>query len=267
MSIKLKQLYLANRKYFDLARLWMTAERKKLTYPLWKPMGTRKCLTLLPPLFRVKGTWILTQARWFFGTQVHHLLSLLAFQIKSLFLVKQLNSQFISLLCCEQNELGFHNNTTPRYASSKTYSCVYWKHVQVFSCSVQFSCSVVSDSLRPHGLHHTRLPCPSPAPGVYANSCPLSWWWHPAISSSVVPFFFRLQSFPASESFKMNQFIASGGQSIGVSASAPVLPMNIQDWFPLGWTGWISLLSKGLSGVFSNTTVQKHQYFSIQLSL
>ena len=150
------------------------------------------------------------------------------------------------------------------------------KHIPVFienmyknvhSASVQFSCSVVSDSLRPHGLHHTRLPCPSPAPGVYSNSCPLSWWWHPAISSSVIPFSFCLQSFPASGSFPMSQFFASAGQSIGISASASVLPMNIQDWFPLGWTGWISLLSKWLSGVFSNTTVQRHQFFSIQLSL
>ena len=137
----------------------------------------------------------------------------------------------------------------------------------VHSASVQFSCSVVSDSLRPHGLHHNRLPCPSPAPGVYSNSCPLSRWCHPAISSSVVTFFSCPQSFPASGSFQMSQFFASGGQSIGVSASASVLPKNTQDWSPLGWTGWMSLLSKGLLGVFSNTTVQKHKFFSIQLSL
>ena len=109
--------------------------------------------------------------------------------------------------------------------------------------------------LRPHGLQHTRPHCPLPIPGVYSNSYPLSWWCHPIISSSVVPFFSRLQSFPASGSFPMSQFFASGGQSIGVSASASVLPMNIQDWFPLGWTGWISLQPKGLSRVFSNTTV------------
>ena len=131
--------------------------------------------------------------------------------------------------------------------------------------SVQFSCSVVSDSLRPHGLQHARFPCPSPTPGAYSNFCPLSQWCHPTISSSVIPFSFHLQSFPASESFQMSQFFASGGQSIGASAS--VLPINIQDWFPLGWTGLISLLSKRLSRVFSNTTVQKHQFFSAQLSL
>ena len=133
--------------------------------------------------------------------------------------------------------------------------------------SVQFSHSVVSNSLWPHGLQHTRLPCPSPTPGAYSNSCPLSWWCYPTISSSVVPFSSCLQSFPASGSFPMSQFFASGGISIGVSASASVLPMNIQDWFPLGWTGWISLQSKGLSRVFSNTTVQRHEFFGAQFSL
>ena len=129
--------------------------------------------------------------------------------------------------------------------------------------SLPFSCSVVSDSLRPYGLQHTRPPCPSPSPEVYSNSCPLSQWCHPTISSSVVPFSSCLQSFPASGSFPMSQFFTSGG--IGVSASATVLPMNIQNWFPLQWTGWISLQSKGLSRVFSNTTVQNHQFFSAQL--
>ena len=133
--------------------------------------------------------------------------------------------------------------------------------------SVQFICSVVSDSLWSHGLQHARLPCPSPTSGVYSCSCPLSQWCHPTISSSVIPFSFRLQSFPASGSFQMSQFVASSGQSIGVSASASVLPMNIQDWFPLGWTGWISLQSKRVSRVFSTTTVQKHQFFGAQLSL
>ena len=133
--------------------------------------------------------------------------------------------------------------------------------------SVQFSCSVVSDSLRPHALQHARLPRPSPTPRAYSNSCPLSWWCHPTVSSSVVPFSSRLQSFPASGSFPMSQFFTWGSQSIGVSASASVLPMNIQGWFPLGWTGWISLQSKGLSRVFSNITVQKHQFFGTQLSL
>ena len=131
--------------------------------------------------------------------------------------------------------------------------------------SVQFSCSVVSDSLRPHELH-TRPPCPSPTPRVYSNPCPSSRWCHPAISSSVVPFSSCPQALPASGSYPVSQLFASGGQSIGVSASTSVLPMNTQDWSSLGWTDWISLQSKGLSKVFSNTTVQKHQLFSTQLS-
>ena len=125
--------------------------------------------------------------------------------------------------------------------------------------SVQFSCSVVSDSLWHHEPQHSRPPCPSPTPRVYPNSCPLSWWSHPTISSSVVPFSSCPQSFPASGSFQTSHLFASGGQSIGVSASSSVLPMNTQDWSPLGWTDWISLQSKELSRVFSNTTVQKHQ--------
>ena len=131
--------------------------------------------------------------------------------------------------------------------------------------SAQFSGSVMSNTLRPHGPQHASLPCPSPALGAYSNSCPLSWWCHPAISSSVVHFSSRLQSFPALGSFQMSQFFTSGGQSIGGSATASVLPMNIQDWSPLGWTGWISLQSKGLSRVFSNTTVQKHQSLRLLL--
>ena len=133
--------------------------------------------------------------------------------------------------------------------------------------SVQFSCSVMSDSLQPHESQHARPPCPSPSPGVHSNSRPSSWWCHPAISSSVPPFSSCPQSFPASGSFQMSQLFTSGSQSIGVSPSASVLPMNTQDWSPLGWTSWISLQSKGLSRVFSNTTVQKHQFFSAQLSL
>ena len=132
--------------------------------------------------------------------------------------------------------------------------------------SVQFSCSVVSDSLQPQEPQHARPPCPSPTPGVYPNPCPLSWWCYPTISSSIV-LFSCPQSFPASGSFPMSQLLASGDQSIGVSASTSILPMNTQDWSPLGLTGWISLQSKGLSRVFSNTTVQKHQFFSAQLSL
>ena len=137
---------------------------------------------------------------------------------------------------------------------------------QYFHSSLQFSSSVVSDSLRPHELKHTRPPCPSSTPGVHPNPCSLSWWCHPTISSSVVPFSSCPQSFPESGSFQMSQFFASGGQSIGVSASASVLPVNIQDWFSSGWTGWISLQSKGLSRVFSNTTVQRQQFFSAQPS-
>ena len=133
--------------------------------------------------------------------------------------------------------------------------------------SVQLSYSVVSDSLRPHEPQHARLTCPLPAPRAYSNTCPLCQWFHPTISSSVIPFSSCLQSFPASGCFPMNQLFALGSQSIGLSASASVLPMNIQDWFPLGWIGWISLQSKGLSRVFSNTTVQKHQFFGGQLSL
>ena len=133
--------------------------------------------------------------------------------------------------------------------------------------SVQCSRSVVSNFLRAHGLQHARPPCPSPSPRVYSNSCPLSRWCHPTISFSVVPFSSCLKSFPASGSFPVSQFFASGGQRIGVSASISVLPMNIQDWFPFRWTGWIFLQSKGLSRVFSNTTVQKHQFFGAQFSL
>ena len=156
------------------------------------------------------------------------------------------------------------------------YVCIYHKCIvsyiyRVFilsqaSCSVQFSCSVMSDSLQPHGLQHAKLPCLSPTPRACSNSCPLSWWCHPTISYSVIPFS-CLQSCPASGSFPVTQFFKSGGQSIGVSASASVLPMNIQDWVPLGLTDLTSLQFKGVSGVFSNTTVQKHQFFGAQLSL
>ena len=132
--------------------------------------------------------------------------------------------------------------------------------------TLQFIYSVMFDSLPPHGLQHAKLPCPSPPPRACSNSCPVSRWCHPTISFSVIPFSCRLQSFPASGYF-MSQLFQSGGQNIGASTLASVLPMNIQDWFPWGWTGWISLQSKGLSRVFSNTTVQKHQFFSAQLSL
>ena len=142
-----------------------------------------------------------------------------------------------------------------------------WRKYSTLTRSVQFSPSVVTDSLRPHGLQHARVPYPSSIPWACSNSCPLTQWCHPTISSSVIPFSSRLQYFPASGSFPMSQFFTSVGQRIGVSASTSVFPVNIRDWFPLGWTGWISLQSKGLSRVFSNTTGQKHQFFSAQLSL
>ena len=138
--------------------------------------------------------------------------------------------------------------------------------IQQSTHSVQFSDSLMSNSLRPHESQHTRPPCPSPTPGVYPSSCPSSRWCHPAISSSVVPFSSCPQSVPASECFPMSPLFSWGGQSIGVSASASVLPMNTQTWSPSEWTGWISLQSKELSRVFSNTTVQKHQFFGAQLS-
>ena len=133
--------------------------------------------------------------------------------------------------------------------------------------SVQFSHSVMSDSLQPHESQHARPPCPSPTPGVHPDSCPLSRWCHSAISPSVILLSSCPQSHPASESFPMSQLFAWGGQSFGVSALASVLPMNTQNWSPLGWTGWTSLQSKELSRVFSNTTVQRHQFFSSRLSL
>ena len=150
--------------------------------------------------------------------------------------------------------------------SLRIFHSLLWSIQSKVFRSVHFSHLVMSNSLWPHGLQHTRPPCPSPTPGVYSNSCLSSQWCHPTISSSVVPFS-CLQSFPASVSFQMSQFFVSGGQSTGVSASAWILPVNIQDWFPLGWTGWISLQSKGLSRVFSNTAVQKHRVFGTQLFL
>ena len=163
------------------------------------------------------------------------------------------SNQFINIL------VRIHDMTS-KQISLIFSSWEYNKCLILLFCSVQFVCSVMSSSLLSHGLQHARLPCPSPTPGACANSCLSSWWCHPTISSSVVAFSSCLQSFPVS------QFVASGGQSIGVSASASVLPMNIQDWFPLRLNGWISLLSKSLLQ-HHNTTVQKHQFFSAQLSL
>ena len=170
-----------------------------------------------------------------------------------------------------EKETHDHLRTIPESESCICQFCFRWSLVACVSLLSReagllllFSHSVVSNSLRPHGLQHASLPCPSPSPRVCSNSCPSSWWWHPTISSSVLPFSSCPQSLPASECFPMSQFFTSGGQSIGASASASVLPMNIQNWFPLEWTGWISLQSKGLSRVFSNTIVQKHQFFSTQ---
>ena len=149
-----------------------------------------------------------------------------------------------------------------RRLSDWTHRHIYtYRHRYIYIPVSQVSCTVVCNSLWPHGLQHTRPPCPSPTYKVYPKSCPLSRWCHPAISSSIVPFSSHLQSFPTSGSFQMSQFFASGGQSIGVSSSASVLPMNIQDWFPFRWTGLITLQSKGLLRVFSNTKGQKHQFF------
>ena len=181
---------------------------------------------------------------------------------------------------CSMPGLPVHHQP-PNMNGPRKDTCKRKKETQADSChnhsiqcesSVQLSHSSVFNSLRPHGLQHSRLHCPSPIPRVYSNSCPLSQWCHPTISSVVIPFSSGLQSFPASGSFPVSQFFASGGQSIGVSTLASDLPMNIQDWFPLGWTGWVSLQSKGLSRVKiwevekSNITVQTHQFFGTQLS-
>ena len=173
------------------------------------------------------------------------------------------------------SQLFTHKNRFAQSTSFKRIALFNWKKKKqhplpkksVLYFSVQFSHSVMSDSLQPHELQHARPPSPSPTPRVYPNPCPSSRWCHTTISSSVVPFFSCPQFFPALGSFPVSQLFASGAQSIGVSASTSVLPMNIQDWSPLGWIGWISLLSKGLSRVLSNTTVQKHQFWGAQLSL
>ena len=170
--------------------------------------------------------------------------------------------------CFVFNWQGYIQETHKLVWSSKwTMTSAFLYFYKLYMLSVQFSHSVMSDSLRLHEPQHARPPYPSPTARVYTNPCPLSQWCHPTISSSVIPFSSCPQSFPASRSFQMSQLFASGGQSIGVSASASVLPMNTQDRYPLGWTGWISLQSKGLSRVFSNTTVQKHQFSHAHLSL
>ena len=167
----------------------------------------------------------------------------------------------LMIICWNIYGCGYTGTLTPWH----TCECWIIFRSGQFS-SVQFSRSVVSDSLWSHELQHARPPSPSPTPGVYSSSCPSSRWFHPTILSSIIPFSSCPQSLPASGSFPMSQHFAWGGQSIGGSALASVLPMNTQDWSPLGWTGWTSLQSKGISRVFSNTTVQKHQFFSTQLS-
>ena len=161
---------------------------------------------------------------------------------------------------------GNHHVTVVISSKGQNHTVVKSMGSGIRFSSVQFSHSVVSYSLRPHELQHARPPCPSPTPGVHSNSCPSGPWCHPAVSSSVVPFSTSPQSLPALESFPMSQLFTWGGQSTGVSALASFLRKNTQEWFPLEWTGWISLQSKGLSRVFSNTTIQKHQFFSAQPS-
>ena len=171
------------------------------------------------------------------------------------------------LLAADLNSIWVMNSLwSTRDLSGRTIIINSIHFCNLYYNSVQFSHSVVSDSAT-HGLQHATPPCVSPTPGVYSNSGPLSGWCHPTISSSVGPFSSHLQSFPAPGSFPLSQFFVSSAQGIGAPASASILPMNAQDWSPLGWTGCISLQSKGLSRVFSNTTVQKHQFFSTQLSL
>jgi len=206
-----------------------------------------------------------------FGIQLFH-----NYRTISIF-ISYIHLKVVFLIRIYLFQLNFENFVIEFMISSLLFSpmSVILKFMSSFSfltlfsvqfSSVQFSCSVVSDSLRPHELQHARPPCPSPTLRVHPNSCALSRWCHPAISSSVIPFSSCPQSLPASQSFPMSQLFIWGGQSIGVSASASVLPMNTQDWSPLGWTGWISLQSKGLLRLFSNTTVQKHQFFGTQLS-
>ena len=200
-------------------------------------------------------TMILVFECWFLSQ-----ILLSSFTFKRLFsssllsVIRVVSSDYLRLL------IFLPENLIPACASPRTAFCIIYT-------SVEFSCSIMSNSLRPHESQHTRSSCPSPTPGVYSNSCPSSRWCHPAISSSVVPFSSCPQSLPASASFPMSQLFTWGGQSTGVSASTSVLPMNTQNSFPSGWTGLISLQSKGLSRVFSNTVVQKHQFFSAQLSL
>ena len=176
-------------------------------------------------------------------------------------LLKQIHLHFLSCLLHLSLPGMLRNKRTFLFLLASSHSLSF------SLCLLKIISAKFSNSLWPHGLEHARPPCPSPAPIVYPNSCSLNWWCHPIISSSDIPLSSCPPSFPALGSYQMNQLFTSRGQSTGVSASASVLPMNTQDWFPLGWTGWISLQPKGFSRVFSNTTVQKHQFFSAQLSL
>ena len=200
---------------------------------------------------------VMDREAWFVGTAKNRTQLRDWTELNILFCLFIFNWSRISLHCC----VNF-------YCTAKWYLCflIYFL-IFLKESSVQFSRSVVSNSLRPNEPQHTRPRCPSPTPRVHPNLCPSSQWYHLTISSSVVPFSSCPQSFPASGSFQMTQLFTSGGQSIGVSASTSVLPMNTQDWSLLEWTGWISLQSKGLSRVFSNITVQKHQFFNAQLCL
>ena len=219
---------------------------RQIRWPKVKVLVSQSCLTLCFSMI------VARQAPLSMELSRQAYKSGLPYLPQAIFPIQRLN---LSLLHCRQILYHLsHNNSSKNKISPTTFS------------SVQFSHSVVSDSLWPHGQQQARPPCPSPTPGVHSNSCPLSRWCLPVILSSVVPFSSCPQSLPASGSFPMSQLFASSGQSIGVSASTSVLPMNTQDWSPLGWTGWISLQSKGLSRVFSNTTVQKHQFFGAQPS-
>ena len=229
----------------------------------WKLRKARKSILPSEPLEGINSTNILTLGQW-------HWFQVLSTSSGSEYVYVVLWNQL-----CVNLFLQHHENDADALSkfflllssSSSSTSCGNLLYNSFQFSSVQFSRSVMSDSLQPHGPKHARLPWPSPTPGVYPNSCPLTRWYHPTISLSVVPFSSLLQYLPASGSFPMSRLFASGGQSTGASVSASVLPMNTQDWSPLGWTGWTSLKSKGLSRVFSNTTVQKHRFFGAQLPL
>ena len=231
---------------------------------IWAIVGSRSCFCWL---YRTFPSWLqLIQSMLFQywpSSDVHVELALVLLEEGVCYDQCALNIVYVRSTCSPWDELAVQLFSTGTAIVELSWNGEDKKLRVIQFISVTQSCL----TLRLHGLQHARPPCPSPTPGVYSNSCPWSRWCHPTISSSVVPFSSCLQSFPASRSFPMSQFFASGSQSIGVSASASVLQMNIQDWFPLGWIGWISLLSEELSRVFSNTTVPKHQFLGTQFSL